>query len=152
MHFSQKLKSALKFHRHDDVFLSAEARGRSTDIQDTKGKRLSSRRSISRGIRSLLGIVSEASDAFPPLKSTLVGLLAILKIYQVRSSLPPSFRSDLIPLLQRYTGNRKKMLRMIERLEAFQPMKLINAEEKHDVERSNKLHRYVSLPQVAVLN
>lgn len=85
MHFSQRLRSALSFHRREDDYEKAESRGRSTKVQDTNGKQHSTRRSISHGLRSLLGITCEASDAFPPLKSTLTAVIAALNVYQVCS-------------------------------------------------------------------
>ena len=35
------------------------------------------------GIRLLLGILKESSDALPPLKATIGGLLALIDIYEV---------------------------------------------------------------------
>ena len=82
-------------------------------------------------------MVKESSDVFPPLKSVVGGLTAVLKHYDVRSiSLAPSMILMYYP--QQATANQQAIEQLIPRVERLAESVRANVPESEIKERNRR--------------
>jgi len=82
-------------------------------------------------------VVKESSDVFPPLKSVVGGLTAVLKHYDVRSiSLAPSMILMYYP--QQATANQQAIEQLIPRVERLAESVRANVPESEIKERNRR--------------
>ena len=77
---------------------------------------------IASGLRTVLNVTKEVSDAFPPLKGVVSGLLAVWDVYEVWICDSLMNQGTLLCSMQSHSSNedtRKKLKKHIESLESI---------------------------------
>lgn len=71
---------------------------------------------IAHGLKNLLGVATEATEAFPPLKSVLGGLRTLTR----HMSRCLKVRGLVLRVLQQYSSNLEKLVAIVERLDSLE--------------------------------
>lgn len=101
------------------------------------------RRTIWHGIRSLIDIVGQSADACPALKGVLGGITALLRTYDVSTSILSTSRAAYsLEESQQVKGNKAKSASILRRLESFSLPKADKTDVK-ELERRTRLETCV---------
>ena len=95
---------------------------RSDEDPSMLNKARSAVKGIASGLRTVLNVTKEVSDAFPPLKGVVSGLLAIWDVYEVWICDSLMNQGTLLCSMQSHSSNedtRKKLKKHIESLESI---------------------------------
>jgi hypothetical protein len=94
-------------------------------------------------MKMLLEVVRESSDALPPLKGVVGGIVALLDKYDVSGSM--NTPQNLLIIRKQFISNKEDVRRLIARVDSLTTL-LTKPPQENDIseiERRNKLRRLV---------